>query len=128
MTTVFMLVVAMVDHGLFGFGVHAAHFASAAECTTAGSNLLKELKLENRTAFYNCYDLTGQALKWPLVVAVLDRGFIKFDLYPAMYTSAAECMAVGNRVLKESTPEFNYACYDLTADRWPAVTDGYEPK
>jgi hypothetical protein len=57
MTKLFVLVFAMLDHGSIGFGLHAAHYASAAECVTAGNKVLKESIPENLNIGYACYDL-----------------------------------------------------------------------
>jgi hypothetical protein len=124
----YMLIVALVQNGLLGFGIHALNFGSPDACVAAGEKIVKELRSEKTPAFYSCYNIANMMPLTAQVTASLQNGVVRFDSPARLYDSGPECVAAGNKFLKEAEPNYNYACYDLRARDWPAFFDGYRPK
>jgi hypothetical protein len=124
----YMLVSAIIQNGLLGFGLHAVNQVSMAACTSAGEKLVKEAKLERTSVFYTCYDMLNIAPLTVRVTASVENGVVRFAPSARLYDTGPECVQAGNTFLKEAAPNYNYACYDLGSSGWPAFQEGYRPK
>jgi hypothetical protein len=124
----YMLVFAIVQNGLLGFDMHALNLKSPDACQDAGEKIVKEARSEKTSVFYTCYNLQNMVPLTARVTASIQNGVVRFDSPARLYDSSPECVAAGNKFLKEADPNYNYACYELSVRDWPAFSEGYRPK
>lgn len=126
--TGYLLVFAMLQQGQLGFGMHALNPKSADACQVAGEKIVKEARAEKSTLFYTCYNVQNMTPLTARVTALVQDGVVRFDTSAELYDTGPECVAAGNRFLKQADPSYNYTCYELNVRELPAFFDGYRPK